>query len=426
MSDNTKTLITTVALCLMWTAASAEVLSLRQVTDMAMTNNPGIRMGLSEIQRAEIHLSNAGRLESPTIELGHSSDRAGNDVGEESFEIAYAQQFPVTSRLKNEKKLSRLQLEMARAELNEARRQLAYEVEKTVVELSVATLEAQALQKHLSLNNKSVVFLEKQVDRGESSPLDHVQARITSRQLDTEIKSVEQKADRLREELARLTGNDKPVRVNHPLDLPSRKQVTPSITMQARERRPDYILARLKEREADITAAIAEGSRWADIEIALFVERESTIDEPTGLEDNTIAGARLSWPLPFNGHYKRARALAEADQQASAINSVALKREIASEYREAERSLDSAFKTAISVSKEIIPLAEENHKKIREAYQLGQVGLLEVRAGQAQLLEVRRSELKHVAVYHQSHARYRYVTGSYSFLGKQEGTTREK
>ena len=73
-------------------------------------------MGLSEIQRAEIHLSNAGRLESPSIELGHSSDRAGNDVGEESFEIAYAQQFPVTSRLKNEKKLSRLQLEMARAE----------------------------------------------------------------------------------------------------------------------------------------------------------------------------------------------------------------------------------------------------------------------------------------------------------------------
>ena len=90
MPDNTKTLITTAALCLIWTAASAEVLSLRQVTDMAMTNNPGIRMGLSEIQRAEIHLSNAGRLESPTIELGHSSDRAGNDEGEGSFEIAYA------------------------------------------------------------------------------------------------------------------------------------------------------------------------------------------------------------------------------------------------------------------------------------------------------------------------------------------------
>ena len=92
---------------------------------MAFANHPDLKVAAIQIDRAASRLRWSGRLENPELELSVSDDGVGLDEGEGNYSVAFAQRFPLTARLRNEKGLRRHQVILAEAEIAERRRELA-------------------------------------------------------------------------------------------------------------------------------------------------------------------------------------------------------------------------------------------------------------------------------------------------------------
>ena len=119
------------------TTNGAEPLVVTRVgaVETAFANNRELRIAELETDRAKATLRWAGRLDNPEFELNYSDDGVGLDENEGVLEVAFSQRFPITSRLKDEKRLRGFQVVLAEAEIAERRRELAGEVDLAVVEL---------------------------------------------------------------------------------------------------------------------------------------------------------------------------------------------------------------------------------------------------------------------------------------------------
>jgi len=187
---------------------------------MALRKNRTIQKAANERERAQASMENAGRREVPELELGYSDDAWGNDEGEGSVELALTQKSPGTSRRRNEKDSTSIRLAMGDAEFREAKRQLAYRVERNVVQLAIARHSSEKQKELVRLNGEIESFLKKQVERGESNSIDHMQARISGRQLAMASRDSDTEAYPLVEQLTRLLGSAARVEVEYSLVLP--------------------------------------------------------------------------------------------------------------------------------------------------------------------------------------------------------------
>ncbi|MCC6952536.1 MAG: TolC family protein, partial [Deltaproteobacteria bacterium] len=115
-------------------------LSRNKAISLAFSNNRDLKIATLEIERAKTRVRWSGRLENPELELRVNDDGVGLDEGEGNYEVAFSQRFPLTAKLKRETGLRKYQVILAEAEIAERRRELAGEVDRSVVEL-LATRE---------------------------------------------------------------------------------------------------------------------------------------------------------------------------------------------------------------------------------------------------------------------------------------------
>ena len=117
----------------MTSAAAQEVrLTLETAPAYALRNNPTLAAARLRIEEARGRLKQAGRLSNPEFDV--EFDR-NTRIPEGSLGLTLSQKFPVTARLRLEKAVSRAELAAAEAEVRNAERKLAAEVQTVVVKL---------------------------------------------------------------------------------------------------------------------------------------------------------------------------------------------------------------------------------------------------------------------------------------------------
>jgi len=398
--------------------ADARALDRNQAIRLAFENNRELAVAGLEIDRAKSRLRWAGRLDNPELEVSARDDGLGLDEGDGGVEVALSQRFPLTARLRREEGLRRDQVLLAEAELAEHRRHLADRVDRAWVEL-LATRERIRLERRLlELNEEIVAFLEKSSEQGESSPLDVSQAKLTGRTLEQNLGSLAKQERRQRLELNRILGLDPAteIRTAGELDLPDSRPPMEAELRTVLGRRPDHVLALAKVDEAEAAVALEESKRWEDVSVKLFVERERSVDEPSGLERNTITGVGISIPLPLRDRNEDGIEQAQIDRRSAMKEVEAARFHVRSECEEAfQRRLD-AWKLAREASGEILQLAEKNLDEFREAQQQGLADFVQVQRVQEKVLEIRTAAVDAIAEYHRAAARVRFVTGDYPGL----------
>jgi outer membrane protein TolC len=409
-------ILTLLSLVLNAPLTGAEAMTLEKAFEIALNNNLELQKAESAYEKALLQQHFSGRLNAPELGVSVRDDFAGEDEGEGGFEISLRQSFPVTSRLRTEKTISRIDLQAAQQEILEAKRQTAYQLEQLVVSLAISRQRLNVQRQLLSLNQEMDGFLKIQVERGEAPRIHLVQSQINSRRLGIEVRELEHKAFNLTEHLSQLLGTDEAVDVDYSLDLPARLPRLSEELELILQRRPDYQLALQSKDRRDVMLEHAQQSKWQDLTLSVFMEQESSTDVPNGLSDNTLAGVSLSWPLPFSSSSKLKESVGELDQDLAGFSAASLKKTIASELRIARHNLKEDYRLATDDSRKMVELAESNFKALREAYQLGQVGFPAVQDGQAQLLEAHESQLKAIAAYHEAWIAYRWIAAAYDFL----------
>ncbi len=398
-----------------FSAAADETVTTEEAIQMALRNNRELAIARAEVARAESRARWAGRLDNPELEVSITDDSIGLDDQESVFEIGFAQKFPLTSRLREEKNVRQTQVILADAEIVERRRQLAFAVDLQATELLATRNKLRLANELVDLNNQVTDFLKAQVKRGEVSNLDVTQATLNGRSLEQQVTALRNEAKREELALKKLLGVEPDAEISLggnlpvPVSKPDRRDNLETIL----HRRPDYLLALAQTDVAKAELALAEADTWEDVTVKVFLESEKSVDEPDGLERNTFAGVGFSIPLPLRDRNQDGIEQAEigidvADQtvEANAFN-------IRSEYEAAFQERLAAYEIATDSSGEVIDLAERNLKEFRTAYEQGQASLIQVQRAQEQLLELRSASIDLLEAFHLAEARLRFVTGNY-------------
>ena len=112
--------------------ADSVSLSVEGAAEHAIRHNPTLAAARLRIEEARGRLQQSGRLSNPELEF----ELTRNTIGREgSASVALMQRYPLTSRLRHEKAVTRAELSAAEAEVRDAERKLAAEVRASAVKL---------------------------------------------------------------------------------------------------------------------------------------------------------------------------------------------------------------------------------------------------------------------------------------------------
>ena len=266
----------------------------------AVAHNPELRVARAKIAVAQSKLKWTGRLEDPELELGLSSDQLGLNDDERIFEIAVAQKFPLTKRLERARELSRVDLALAKTEVAVQEWKLAGDVRETAVEYLALK---QNLMLHAQIRDvleEIVSNLEQAFQHAEASQIDVTESKLEVQTQIGHMREVEAKLSAKAAVLRALLGlpAETKVRIQGDLHAPT-PHLRTVVTNEMLARRPDLQLRALEENRAKAEIELAKSQRWQDVALRLFLEREASVDDPTGLERNTFLGVSFSIPIPF-------------------------------------------------------------------------------------------------------------------------------
>jgi cobalt-zinc-cadmium efflux system outer membrane protein len=385
--------------------AGSLTLSVEGAAGYTLKHNPTMAAARLRIEEARGRLQQSGRLSNPELELEFTRHTAGP---EGSAGILLTQRFPLTSRLRHEKAVSRAELAAAEAEVRNAERKLAAEARTAAVKLlalaGLRELRTRQLDNSRELSN----FLLNRVAAGEASQVDASQVKLESLQIEVENLTLAADEAVLLAELRPLlgvVGHERIVIVGE-LSAPMAVRSTNDLTG-----RPDLLAAQSRAEAARSTVLEQRARRWEDFGIGASYSRERTLDEPEPVETEHVIGFRFSVPLPiWNNNSGRiheaetAAARAEKEVEATRLD--------ASAEITAARSAMSAYRRLIGeLDEQVLPAATRIEDQLRNGYSTGQTPLTDVLRARTRRLELERQRLDALRDYHLARIRHAAAAG---------------
>ncbi len=389
-------------LILLLTAACVQAggvaLSVDGAADYALKHNPTLAAARLRIEEARGRLQQSGRLSNPELELEWQRMTRGQ---EGALGVSLMQRFPLTSRLRHEKAVSRAELAAAEAEVRDGERRLLAEVRALAVKI-VASRGQRELRARLQENSRELSsFLLKRVETGETAAVDATQVDLETQLLELETLQLTATEFSLAGELRALLGVPGDVTITGNLSAPKSGAGTEAVS-----ERPDVRAAQHRVEAAEAAARQQRASRWEDVGIGASYTRERTLDEPEPIETEHVIGLKMSIPLPlWNNNAGRIReaeaAAARAAQEAEAVRFTA-----STEVSAARREMTALAKLVTQLDEQLLPKAAQIEDQIRQQYSTGQSPLTDVLRARSRRLDLQRQRLDALRDYHLARVRY--------------------
>jgi len=406
-----------------WSPVFAAPMGRDDAIRKALTTNPELAVARHEIRVAETRLKWAGRLSNPELEIGLNDDFLGSNDNENGVEIAFVQQFPITSRLEGERELGRRHVDLAWMEFAIRQRELAYEVDKAWLVLAAARESISLRTRQRDLNRDVVEFLEGGSAVGEASSLDAAQASLAGRLLAQQIGQAEREAliaeSALRQLLGMPSGTAIVLSAAPKVPAKAPKAGQEVSIRKAIESSPELAAIEAKIAAAEAKLDLADARRWEDVALRVFLEREHSVDQPDGRGRNTFAGISLSIPLPIRDTNQAGIAEAELDLDRARLLLAAQTHLLDSQLDAAVKNRAALHRLAASATGETLKLAEQNVGQFRDAQESGQASLLQVQQAQRQWLELETGAIELRNAYLLADAEMRFLTGTYPIPANQ-------
>ena len=275
-------------------------LSREASVEFALKNNLDLKAVKAGIDAARGRASQSGRLDNPVVGAEYGNDMLFSDEGEYSARVEISQKFPLFGRLAKEKKIGNLDIKLAALEYEEARRQLALQVETAYIDAAEKYAAAAAKREILRASDKLAAALKDASGKAEISQLEASRAQSESAKLKIEIMRDDVEAATALARLKNLLGLDSETQIklaDKLSEIPiSPKEFSPDVL----ESRPDWLMFSLAAENANAQIALAKAGRFEDIEVGLFFEANTSIDEPVGKSREKALGLSVSVPIPIN------------------------------------------------------------------------------------------------------------------------------
>ena len=381
-------------------AVPAVVITLASVADRVRTQNPDLAAARLGIQEALGRMNQSGRLTNPELEtsLEHNSR-----FREGKFEIGLTQKFPLTDRLRLEKKISLTELKASEAEVREMERQLAGRAREIVVKILASNGRRALFSKQAAVTREFSEFLTETAAKGEGSAMDAGQARLEATSITLELKQLNAAASTLLGELKPLIG----MPLGSVLEIAG--SLTPAIFPAGDSdhgRRPDLQVARLESAAANHALNLEQARRIEDVEAGLFAAAERTEDAPEGLGNEAIVGVRFKMPLPFWNKNEGTIQEAEARKTRRDLEVTALAGRIRLEGESARSEMAEWAQVIREIEMTLLPLADEQSALAETTFRNGQGEIQSVLRSREKKLQLAVAQLDALREFHLARVRY--------------------
>ena len=375
-------------------------LTMGNIAKRVSANNPQLRAARLRIQEAQGRVVQSGRLSNPELELDLNKNVNSSEGG---LEIAFAQRFPITNRLKLEKRISSQQLSIAKEEIKVAERSLTTQAQILAVDIIHHRERAEFLKQQSNVLNEFASFIEESAKQGELSSLDANQAKVEAITLTAELTRVHTEETILLNKLKGYIGLNPTRPLNLSGSLP--KAALPKSNL-ALNNRPEYRAKLLEIEQSKQTIALEKANRYEDIEGRIFTSVDREEDAPEGIETEGTVGVGISIPLQFynknEGNIQTARASATRVTKEKSALALQIQQEVATERAE----MKSWYAQIQNLSGSLLPLANKNAEELEKAYRNGQAPFTSVLKARSQQLALETQNLDNLEAFHKARVRY--------------------
>ena len=377
--------------------------SIDDLVQTALSNNREYLASLQRVREAEALLRQAGVRPAPAVEGEGGSTRLLGAPGSQEYAIAYSHPLETGGKRTKRVAVATFGLEISKAEADEKRRALTFEVAQAYVEALNASRKAAVLSDIARIDGETLRLVSARVEEGDAALLER-------QLLETEIARNEAEralaAGRVETSLLALQriGALAPGSAElHPQPAKTGAAPGAELARRALESRPDLRALRLAEEQAGAGVDLARAESSPDITAsARYAYRSAAFDQfgfdsagaltPVRDRENVLTFG-FSAPL-FTGRKNRANVEAAVVRAREArLRREHLAAAVPTEVSLALQNWEAARKALDIYDAKILPQAERNLNVIRQAWQLGQSRFLDVLNEQRRVTELRLTQV---------------------------------
>jgi outer membrane protein, heavy metal efflux system len=365
----------------------------------AYETQPELQAALQQLKATQARSTQELRWSNPELGLAYSSDGPGRSGQNSVSSLSLSQTFPLGGRLARQKDVSQLEIELAANEINTVRLTLAESIRRQILILSRIEENIALGERFLLLERDSLSWLEGQALQGEVSSMDANTVRL-------DLLHMEQDQLQLRGELARAL-RTLAIQLGYPPEekiLIRKEKLFWPDPPPGWSLRPDVREARLLMEHAEKQKLLSGASRWGDLTIELFMEREESAEDAEESVDFT--GIALSIPLPLWDRKKDEAAALSAQREETGTRLRGLLRQLESEARDVQLERELLEERLTHFTSVILPAAKGLFRETEEAYHSGHASLRDVQHARQALLALESSRLSLQQNLQDVHLRY--------------------
>jgi cobalt-zinc-cadmium efflux system outer membrane protein len=379
-------------------SAGEKAVGLPEVLSRALENNGEIQALRAERGLREAGKIRAGLLPNPSLEFEGAGDFFFANEGERKFSAAWSQEILTAGKRTKRLNVAGRDLEAYGYRIADAERLLAEEVKIAFYDLLLAEHRLKLAERFVEINEQLLLVARERFEAGDIPELEVNLARVEMARSQGRKAQAERGIEPSRLKLFSLMGLPPGPRIaiRGPLEKKEFSTRVENLKAMALSRRPDLLALAVEKEKADAEIRLAEAEGIPNVTASLSLEREESsldVGDVTAKDRDHLVVLKLSIPLPLYDRNQGGKK--EASTRRASADS-----RYRSARRNIEREVDAAFSRLMSTGnslsiyeREIFPQLEENLQLTREAYRLGEVGILSVIEEQKKFLEVNEGYL---------------------------------
>lgn len=384
----------------------AQSIAIRELLARAEQSNRELLAVRQRLDEAKGILRQAGVGPATTFQAGGVSGRPVGTVGEEQFSAGLSKTFETGGKRDRRIEVAGRQAEIATAEYEERIRLLRYDLQSRFVELVSSTRRLEVLDDQLSNLRHALELTRARVVQGDAAVLEADLLSVEIGRIEAQRIVISGNLDAMQVELRRAAGlsPEEGVFVSPSYSLSDYSFTSADLISRALRGRADLKTARIREQEGDAEQRLAEAESHANIAISAgYAFIKSRFDDQFGttragalvqLQDrDDVLSVSVSVPLFSRSRNQGNIEASVARQRGAQFQREALERAIPLEVAAAMRRLQSTKQALTALSGPVLTQAAKNVEVIRQAYQLGQLRLLDVLNEQRRLLDLQLAKV---------------------------------
>ena len=365
----------------------------------AIERNGELQALRHRIAESDALLRQAGVRPTPSVEVEAGAGRPLGSAGDQEYRAGYSQPVEIGNKRSKRIEVAQFSKALAEAELSGRTTEFAAQVENSYLDLIYERERVAAFDRALQAQRQALDLTAARVREGDAPKLDSQLMTVEISRTEAQRALAEGRRASADLEFRRLGGlgpsdvlpNIRPTAGRVALLLPGLQQL-------ALQRRADVRSARLVEQQGNAEVELAEAQARPDVTLsARYTHGSTRLDgqfgytgagAPTQLhfQENTLSfGASI--PLMTRGRSQGLIDAAVARGHAGQTRREYLERSVPLEVAAAFERWTAAQQNRDLMSNQVLVQSQSNLAVIREAYQLGQLRLLDVLNEQRRLIE---------------------------------------